>query len=90
MLHKKIISGLSWSLIASAAIAVAFIVFVPVVNKWSLFAVSSIMAIILVVGILKGLRSKDVICDNCGTMFRLMSSQNRCPDCGNQTQLFSP
>jgi rubrerythrin len=48
------------------------------------------MAIILVVGILKGLRSKDVVCDNCGTMFRLMSSQNRCPDCGNQTQPFSP
>jgi hypothetical protein len=90
MLNKKIISGLSWALIASAAITSAFLVFVPVLNKWSLFALSITIAIILVVGVLKGLRSKEIVCNSCGTMFRLISSQNRCPECGNQSQPFSP
>ena len=84
MLRKKIFNGLSWGLAASAAIASAFLIFVPIINKWSLFVVFTLIAFALSVGLVKGLRSQEVVCNNCETAFRLMSSQNRCPECGSQ------
>jgi len=81
-MFQKILYGFVWGLIWTAVVTLVVFLVIPFFSFWVFAALGVVSVTFITVGVVKGVRSKEVVCSNCKIKYRVMSKKDRCPQCG--------
>lgn len=79
---QKILLGFGWGFLWAAIISVALFVLLPIISPLMFLAIGFITILCVGVGVFLNLGAIRQPCPSCETVFTVMPTGSRCPNCG--------